>query len=80
MSVSEWYSKSKRSSDGGMKSISSSPWSITYCAETQDIFLWKNGERLKLVDDGVSRSAGSVRNVCSIEEVPGALLVSQLVL
>lgn len=75
--AAEWYSKSKRSSDGTLRSISASPWCITYCKETEDAFLWKNGERLKLIEGDLSRSAGPVKKVSPIEGSPGALLVSQ---
>ena len=73
----EWYSKSKRNSDGTLRSISASPWCITYCKETEDVFLWKNGERLKLIEGESSRSAGPVKKISPIEKSPGALLVSQ---
>ena len=72
--ISEWYKASKKNTDGTLRSISTSPWWITYCKDNEYVFLWKNGERLKLES---SRSAGPVKKVSAIKESPGALLVSQ---
>ena len=74
--MKEWYGKSKRTSDGVPRTISSSPWWVTHSRETDDVFLWKNGERLKVLDGDVPRSAGPVTNASHIEDAPGAVLVS----
>lgn len=46
--------------------VSSKPWFLTFNAETRDLFIWKNGIRLKLKE---GESAGGVRSasVLSIE-------------
>ena len=74
--MKEWYNKWKYYSDGVPRTISTSSWWVTHCRETDDVFLWKNGERLKVLDSDVPRSAGPVTNASKIEGAPGAVLVS----
>lgn len=49
--------------------ISAKPWFLTY-AESGDVFVWKNGARLKIGKE----SAGVVTEVFNVE--PGVILVS----
>lgn len=66
---------SNSSSSFNSGQVSSKPWFLTYDKDNKDIFLWRNGSRLKL---NGNQSAGSVSDVSVADESERVLMVSQL--
>lgn len=60
-------------SDSSVSSVSSKPWFLTYIEEFNEVFLWKNGSRMKLKDGS---SSGPVTDVSVLDVLANTVTVS----
>ena len=58
-----------------LTTASSKPWHLTYASEFKEVFIWKNGLRMKLKD---GTSSGPVTSVSVLDAVDGTVTVSSV--